>query len=627
VTSPIRILFLEDDPEDVELIQALFEADQFACEISRVETKAEFLFALQESEFDLILVDYTLPSFDGLSALALARKVQPDLPFIFVSGTLGEEVAIEALKVGATDYVLKTRLSRLAPAARRALREVQEKNQRKEAEAALRRGEEVQTMLQAQADLLDLAHDAIFVYDMNGVITFWNRGAQSLYGWSPGEAKGKIASELLKTAFPTPLELKEGHWEGEFVRTAKGGAQVIVASRWSLQRDVIGKPAAILETNNDITKRKQAEDSLRRSEKELRDVIEAIPVISFAAKPDGACAWVNQRWVEYTGLSLEETTGPQWRSVIHSDDIDRHAAKWSRSTATGEPFEIESRYRSASGEYRWFLARAVPLRDDRGEILKWCGTLTDIEDRKRADGERERLRELEADLAHKSRVSMMGEFAASLGHEITQPIQGALLNAKSCLRWLEREIPDIEEACQSASRAVHDLSRAADIVERNRSLYRRSVAHPESVDVNDVIRQMMALLGEMTIRQSVSVRAELAPDLPPATADRVQLQQVLMNLMLNAIEAMRQGSGTLEVVSRRTEAGQLMVSVSDSGIGLPSEPEDIFEAFYTTKPDGTGMGLSISRRIIESHGGRLWAHANNGPGATFCFTLPVQANA
>ena len=231
MTSPVRILFLEDDPEDVGLIQALFEADQFACEITRVETKVEFSAALREDAFDLILVDYTLPAFDGFPALDIARKAGPDLPFIFVSGTLGEEVAIEALKVGATDYVLKTRLSRLAPAASRALREVQEKAQRKQAEDALRRGEEVQRILQAQADLLDLTHDAIFVYDMKGTITFWNRGAQLLYGWYADEAKGKIASELLKTAFPSPLELKEGLWEGEFLRTTR------MARRWSWQAD------------------------------------------------------------------------------------------------------------------------------------------------------------------------------------------------------------------------------------------------------------------------------------------------------------------------------------------------------------------------------------------------------
>ena len=625
MTSSLRILFLEDDPEDAGLVQALLEADHIDCEITRVETQTQFSAALDTDRFDVILADYKLPSFDGLSALRVVQKARLNTPFILVSGVLGEEVAIEALKSGATDYVLKTGLARLAPVVRRATREVAERAERRKAEDALRRSEQVEHNLRAQASLLDLTHDAIFVYDMKGVITFWNRGAEALYGWAADEAKGKVASELLKTSFPTPLELKEGRWEGEFVRRTKDGAQVVVASRWSLQRDNMGKPATILETNNDITERKRAEDSLRRSEKELRDVIEAMPAITFSTAADGSNIWINSRWVEYSGMSIEETAGSGWRVAVHPDDLDQHVAKWLRSVATGEPFETESRHRGAGGEYRWFLVRAAPLRGERGEVVRWYGTLTDIEDRKRVELERERLRQLEADLAHKSRVSMMGEFAASLGHEITQPIAGALINARTCLRWLEREPAEIGEARRTAARIVHDLRRAADIVERNRSLYRRSDAQRELVDLNEVIRQIVALLRETATWRSASVRAELDPRLPQTLADRVQLQQVLMNLMLNAIEAMKEGGGEVKIASSRSEDGQLMVSVSDSGVGLPTQDsERIFEAFYTTKPEGTGMGLSISRQIVESHGGRLWARANEGPGATFCFTLPLE---
>ena len=628
--SPLRILFLEDDAEDASLVQAHLEAEHIGCETTRVETRAEFSAALEKGGFDLILADYKLPSFDGLSALKIVRRLRPDLPFILVSGVLGEEVAIEALKSGAADYVLKTGLRRLAPAVRRALGEARESAERKEAEAALRRSlaerDKAETILREQANLLNLTHDAILVHDLQGVITYWNRGAEALYGWTADEARGKVASELLKTLFSVPLELTEGRWQGELVRTTKDGSQVVVASRWLLQKNEMGAPAAFLETNTDITERKQAEDALRRSEKELRDVVEAMPVIAFATLPDGSSGWINRRWLEYSGLSAEETAGYGWRHVVHPDDVDQHLAKWRHSLASGEPFENEARHRSAAGEYRWFWVQSVPLRDEHGKILKWYGTLTDIEDRKRAELERERLRELEADLARLSRVSMMGEFAASLGHEITQPIQGALINAKTALRWLDHEPAEIEEARRAASRLVHDLNRAADIVERNRSLYRGTAAQRQPIDVNEAIRQMVAMLHEAANRQSVSLQAELDPDLPPVSADRVQLQQVLMNLMLNGVEATKDSGGTVAVTSSMTGNGKLMVSVSDSGVGLPSEPGRIFEAFYTTKPHGTGMGLSISRRIIESHGGRLWAHPNNGPGATFCFTLPSQAN-
>ena len=622
MTPPLRILLLEDDPGDVELIQELLEVDHFDCEVTRVQTCPEFLAALESAEIDLILADYKLPSFDGLSALKLAQSARPDLPFIFVSGTIGEDVAIEALKIGATDYVLKTRLERLVPSVQRALREARERAERRKAEEALRRSEmylaEAQRLsqtgsfgwnvssgeiywsdetyrifecepttkptlqmvidrthpddrvrlqqiierasierreylaehrvvmadgsvkylravgncarnedpgrivfigavtdvterkraeetLREQANLLNLTHDAIFVRDMNGVITYWNRGAEALYGWTAGQAEGRIARELLKTVSSVPRDrimaelLSSGRWEGELGRTKKDGTQVVVASRWSLQRDARGMPVAALETDNDITERKRAEE------------------------------------------------------------------------------------------------------------------------------ERERLRQLEADLARINRMSMMGELAASLGHEINQPIAAAAINARACLRWLLREPPENEEARQTASRIVSDLARVADIIERNRSLYRRGTPQSEPIDLNEIIRQMVVLLHDAANRQSISIRTDLDAALPTTTADHVQLQQVLMNLMLNGIEAMQDESGELSVTSTRTEDGQLLISVSDSGTGLPGEePERIFEAFFTTKPQGTGMGLSISRRIIESHGGRLWASPNTGRGATFQFTLPTR---
>ncbi len=435
------------------------------------------------------------------------------------------------------------------------------------------------------------------------------------------------SAALLKTAFPVPFELKDGHWQGELVSTTKDGTQVVVASRWSWQRDDKGKPVAILETNYDVTERKRAEESVHRSEKELRDLIEAIPAIAFTTWPDGSGVWVNRRWMEYSGLSVDETSGLGWQSAIHPDDVEEHVAEWRKSVASGEPFESEARHRSAKGEYRLFLVRAAPLRDAQGKILKWYGTLTDIEDRKRAEQERERLRQLEADLARMNRVSMMGELAASLGHEINQPIGTALIYAEACARWLQREPPEIEEARQAASAMANALSRAGKIIDRNRSLFRRQSAQREPIDLNELIREMVVLMHDESDGRSISIRTDLDAALPGTAGDRVQLQQVLMNLMLNGIEAMK-GGGELRVTSKRSENGQLLISVNDSGTGLPGEePDRIFEAFFTTKPHGTGMGLSISRRIIELHGGRLWANGNPERGATFQFTLPAVITA
>jgi signal transduction histidine kinase len=315
---------------------------------------------------------------------------------------------------------------------------------------------------------------------------------------------GSLSQSDGSSVFPIPLErimaevLNSGRWEGELVRTRKDGTQVVVASRLLLQRDARGVPIGALETNNDITERKRAEEQRRR------------------------------------------------------------------------------------------------------------------------------LRELERDLARINRVSMMGELAASLAHEIKQPIAGVSLNAETCLRWLRREPPGLEQAGGALSRIVNDAKRAANIVDRNRSLYSRGEPRREPIDLNEIIREMVIMLRDAAGRHGVLIRSELDPALPTTTADRVQLQQVLMNLMLNGIEAMQEAGGELSIASRWTEDSQLLVSVSDSGVGFPDENLDrIFEAFFTTKPQGTGMGLSISRRIIELHDGRLWASRNTGRGATFRFRLPL----
>jgi PAS domain S-box-containing protein len=246
-------------------------------------------------------------------------------------------------------------------------------------------------------------------------------------------------------------------------------------------------------------------------------------------------------------------------------------------------------------------------------------------ERKLAREERERLRQAQADLAHINRVTTMGELTASLAHEIKQPITAAVINAKTCLRWLERDEPDVAEAREAASRLVTDVTRAADIIARISLLFKKGASQQELVDVNELIREMIVLLRSEANRYSISIRTALAEDLPKVMADRVQLQQVLMNLMLNGIDAMQDtgAGGELMIKSRQDDTGQLLMSVGDTGVGLePEQAEQIFSAFFTTKPQGTGMGLPISRSIIESHGGRLWVAAHSGRGATFHFTLP-----
>jgi PAS domain S-box-containing protein len=618
----------------------------------------------------------------------------------------------------------------------------------------------------------------------------------------------------------------------------------------------------------------------KRQEKRLRDVVETIPAMTFTTLSDGSNTFVNKRWTEYTGLSVEQSSGTGWQSAVHAEDLARYSENKRISIATGQLFEDEARLRrAADGGYRWFLVRGVPLRDQNGKIVRWYGTLTDIEDRKRAeealqqsqfylaegqhlahmgswavnpsgrfeywspelfkiygldpqkgaptpeeflatvhpadrdfivetfskmyaersgcdvkkrivrpDGElryircvgiavvegevlkgclgtaiditeqelltqelerqqeylaeaqklthtgswawrvsdrsavhlsgelyriygvtpgdgtnwekrvervhpddrnkwretierairersdydvefriiwpngiikwihsvghpvfsatgeleqfvgsstditalkraeqeRERLRQLEADLAHTNRVSTLGEMAASLAHEIKQPIAAAITSANSCTEWLAHEPPNLDRARAAAARIDKYGNRAAEIIDRIRSFYRKSAPRREMVDVNGIIHELLTLLKGEAYRFSVAMRTDLSAELPKLMVDRVQLQQVFMNLMLNAIEAMKDSGGELTVKSELQD-GQLQFSVSDRGVGLPIEKMDqIFSAFFTTKPQGSGMGLAISRSIVESHGGQLWASANSGGGATFHFTLPIQ---
>jgi C4-dicarboxylate-specific signal transduction histidine kinase len=244
----------------------------------------------------------------------------------------------------------------------------------------------------------------------------------------------------------------------------------------------------------------------------------------------------------------------------------------------------------------------------------------DITERKRAE---EAVRQAQADLAHISRVTTMGELTASLAHELNQPIAAALTNASTCVRWLTRDQPDLEEAREAARRVAKDATRASEIIARIRSYYKKATPHRDVVDVNEIVREMLVLLRDEADRYSVSIRTDLTADLPTVTADRVQLQQVFMNLMLNGLEAMKNTAGELTIRSQQGPNDQLLISVSDTGVGLPPEKADqIFNAFFTTKPEGTGMGLAITRSILESHGGRVWVAAGSGRGATFHFTLP-----
>src|SRR5258707_8233670 len=314
----------------------------------------------------------------------------------------------------------------------------------------------------------------------------------------------------------------------------------------------------------------------------------------------------------------------QWLQRIHPEDRDKVSLASEKTFLTKVNCDVEFRIVKPDGTVKHIHGIGHPVLSATGELVQVLGRMVYVTERKRAEEARDKLRQLEADLAHTNRVSTLGEMAASLAHEIKQPIAAAITCANSCIEWLAHEPPNLDRARAAAARIDKYGNRAAEIIDRIRSLYKKSPPQREWVDVNGIIQEMLTLLKGEADRYSVPMRTELAAELPKIIADRVQLQQVFMNLMLNAIEAMRDEGGELTVKSELQD-GQLQFSVSDTGVGLPmAKMDQISSAFFTTKPQGSGMGLAISRSIVESHGGQLWASANSGGGATFHFTLPIQ---
>jgi PAS domain S-box-containing protein len=518
-----------------------------------------------------------------------------------------------------------------------------------------------------------------------------------------------------------------------------------------------GEVIELVGTHIDVTEQhlakealQKAFDEIKKSEDRLRLVINTIPTLVWRADPDGVPDFLNQPALDYTGLSPDQAeTG--WPRAFHPDDKKAMLVKWSAIRASGMPGELEARLRRFDGEYRWFLFRGVPLHDEQGNIVKWYGSSTDIEDRKRAEEElrrseaklveaqrvsqtgsfvrnvatgeyigsreffrifgydqprsitfemvlqrahpedralvqhatdrasrdgsdldyehrllmpdgsvkyvhvvahavrdqrdqlefigavvdvtatkqaEEKLHKAQAELAHVTRVTTLGELTASIAHEVNQPLAAVVANAEACLRWLDRETPDLAAARRSIEWVINDSCRASEVIRRVRTLAKKSDIEKMPLDINDVVTEAIVLMQRELSSQSISLRTELAPSLPMILGDRVQLQQVIINLVMNAIEAMQSITDRprqLMIRSGQDKTHRVHVSVIDSGVGISTENANrLFNAFFTTKSSGMGMGLSICRSIVEAHEGRLSASPNEGLGAAFQFVLPSQ---
>jgi PAS domain S-box-containing protein len=371
--------------------------------------------------------------------------------------------------------------------------------------------------------------------------------------------------------------------------------------------------------------------TLQSSEDRLRRVIDTIPAHAWSTRPDGSVDFINKRFLEFAGRSLQDLLDWGWGSVVHPDDLPKYVEQWQAAVAAGEPMESQARVRRADGQYRSLLIRNVPLRDEKGRIANWYGTAFDIEERHRAE---EALREAQAELAHVSRVTTLGEVTASLAHEVNQPLAAIVNNANACLGFLP-DRRDLDEVREGLVDIVSDGDRASAIIERVRGLAKRSTPQKVPLRLADVVDDVLALAATESSIRSVAIRSDMEVDVPVVMGDRVQLQQVLLNLVVNGMDAMSavaEGDRVLEIRGRVDSGAGVpaaILSVQDRGMGLEAGQSDrVFAAFYTTKPHGMGMGLAISRSIVEAHGGRLWAQSNDPqPGTTFSFRLPAAAAA
>lgn len=380
-------------------------------------------------------------------------------------------------------------------------------------------------------------------------------------------------------------------------------------------------------TATDVDDFRRAEKTLRRRELDFQLIVDSIPIPVAVTTPSGEVEGLNQLTLDYFGKTFEELKGWKASEVVHPDDLERTVAAHLEAHQQGNSYNIEIRHRRADGVYRWYNVLGLPLRDPQGNILRWFHLLIDIDDRRRAEAA---LQAANDRLARASQVASLVELSASIAHEVNQPIAAALANAQAALRWLGRDPPDLSEVREALDDVVKDGTRAGNVIDRIRSLFKNAPPSLENLDITEALTEIVALSRGKALKNGVSLQVQLSEGLPTVRGDRVQLQQVMLNLITNAIEAVSDvddGNRNVRITAGRDD-DNVFVTVQDSGPGLTQATlERVFEPFYTTKPSGLGVGLSICRSIIEAHSGALWATNAEKSGAVFSFTVPMSMSA
>jgi PAS domain S-box-containing protein len=667
---------------------------------------------------------------------------------------IGRRVETTGLRADGTEFPVELAITRIPgdgpPSFTGYLRDI---TQRKQAEERLRESERESRLI------VDSIPGLVAAFTPTGELEFVNRQIIEYFGRTFEELKRwgtddtmlpednarvlEVFTRAIASGEPFEVETRARRFDGVY--------------RWFQSRnfplrDSDGRIVRWYNLLIDIDERKRAEQALAAGERDLKLIIDTIPALAWSAGTDGSAEFFNQHYLDFMGLTADQARSWGWTAAVHPDDLNGLAGTWQGILDSQAPGETEARLRRHDGQYRWFLFRAHPLRDESGRIVKWYGTNTDIDDRKRAEealrrseaflaeGQRlarvgnfawrvatgeitwseqiyrmfefepgtpmtleligsrvhpddipllhdmaeqaqqgvsdfeyehrllmsdhsvkhlhliahrirddqsgleyigavqdvterrraqEELDRTRSELTHVARVTSLGTLAASIAHEVNQPLSGIVTNASTCLRMLATEPPNLDGARETARRTIRDGHRASEVVTRLRGLFTRKEVVAESVDLNAATTEVITLMASELRRGGVVIREELADDLPNVIGDRVQLQQVVLNLILNAADAMsRVDDRPRELVVRTgCDEGGVCLSVQDAGVGFaPEDRERLFEAFYTTKTQGMGIGLSVSRSVIERHHGRLWAVRNEGPGTTFTFSVPAGTN-
>jgi len=416
----------------------------------------------------------------------------------------------------------------------------------------------------------------------------------------------------------------DGEFEGEYRLRLPNGAVRWMVSRGRAEFNGDGKPVRIRGVSLDITGRREAEVALRESEARFRTMADTAPVLIWMAGTDKLCTFFNKTWLDFTGRSLEQELGNGWAEGVCRKDFDPCLETYTSAFDARRRFTMEYRLLRHDGEYRWILDTGVPRFATDGTFLGYIGSCVDISDRKQSELE---IAQQRNELAHLSRVTMLGELSGSLAHELNQPLTAILSNAQAAQRFLAHDDADLNEVREILKDIVAEDKRGGEIIRRLRLLLKKGEAQQQPLDVNEIVQEVLKLVRSDLVNHGVATQVELAPGLPAVSADRVQVQQVLLNLVMNACDAMSGSPATdhiLIVRSRADNGGDVHISIADHGTGIaPDNLEKVFEPFFTTKAQGMGLGLSVCRTIITAHGGKLWATNNPDRGATFHVTLPI----